>query len=180
MCGIQNPPHLEERKSQLISILTQCFLSTSSSASHFRVRNGRFILIISPAKNVVSIGYSCKKACMVFILCILETTLGVTAKTCKVFIFYIHEAAFGYSCKACVISTCILQWHTSLDDNHHTPNEIIAWDVSTTGYSQIKHEQTKCYPYPLKWYVITLEHNIVWLAVSRTTKSLSLSRQSCH
>lgn len=38
---------------------TQCFLSTSSSASHFLVRNGRFRLIISPAKNVVSVGYSC-------------------------------------------------------------------------------------------------------------------------
>lgn len=41
--------------------LTQCFRSTSSSASHFRVRNGRFLLMISPAKNVVSVGYSCKK-----------------------------------------------------------------------------------------------------------------------
>lgn len=39
---------------------TQCFRSTSSSASHFRVRNGRFLLMISPAKNVVSVGYSWK------------------------------------------------------------------------------------------------------------------------
>ena len=38
--------------------LTQCFRSTSSSASHFRVRNGLFLLIISPAKNVVKVGYS--------------------------------------------------------------------------------------------------------------------------
>lgn len=39
-------------------LLTQCFLSTSSSASHFRVKNGYFFDIISPSKNVVSIGYS--------------------------------------------------------------------------------------------------------------------------
>lgn len=38
--------------------LTQCLRSTSSSASHFRVRNGRFLLMISPAKNVVRVGYS--------------------------------------------------------------------------------------------------------------------------
>lgn len=37
---------------------TQCFLSTSSSASHFRVRKGYFWLIISPSKNVVNFGYS--------------------------------------------------------------------------------------------------------------------------
>lgn len=37
---------------------TQCFLSTSSSASHFLVKNGYFWLIISPSKNVVSVGYS--------------------------------------------------------------------------------------------------------------------------
>lgn len=40
--------------------LTQCLRSTSSSASHFRVRNGRFLLMISPAKNVVKVGYSCE------------------------------------------------------------------------------------------------------------------------
>ena len=33
-------------------IPTQCFLSTSSSASHFRVRNGCFSLMISPSKKV--------------------------------------------------------------------------------------------------------------------------------
>ena len=37
---------------------TQCFLSTSSSASHFLVRKGCFWLIISPSKNVVNVGYS--------------------------------------------------------------------------------------------------------------------------
>lgn len=37
---------------------TQCFLSTSSSASHFRVRNGYFLLIISPSKKVVNFGNS--------------------------------------------------------------------------------------------------------------------------
>lgn len=37
---------------------TQCLRSTSSSASHFRVRNGLFLLMISPAKNVVRVGYS--------------------------------------------------------------------------------------------------------------------------
>lgn len=37
---------------------TQCFLSTSSSASHLRVKNGYFWLMISPSKNVVSVGYS--------------------------------------------------------------------------------------------------------------------------
>ncbi len=43
--------------------LTQCLRSTSSSASHFRVRNGRFLLMISPAKNVVRVGYSCEREC---------------------------------------------------------------------------------------------------------------------
>lgn len=38
---------------------TQCFLSTSSSASHFLVRKGLFRLIISPTKKVVRVGYSC-------------------------------------------------------------------------------------------------------------------------
>lgn len=38
--------------------ITQCFRSTSSSASHFLVKKGRFLLMISPAKNVVSVGYS--------------------------------------------------------------------------------------------------------------------------
>ena len=36
----------------------QCFLSTSSDASHFRVRKGYLLLIISPSKNVVRVGYS--------------------------------------------------------------------------------------------------------------------------
>ena len=39
---------------------TQCFLSTSSSASHFLVKKGLFRLIISPAKKVVRVGYSCQ------------------------------------------------------------------------------------------------------------------------
>lgn len=38
--------------------LTQCLLSTSSSASHLRVRKGCFSLIISPSKNVTISGYS--------------------------------------------------------------------------------------------------------------------------
>lgn len=38
--------------------LTQCFLSTSSSASHFLVRNGNLLLMISPSKNVVRVGNS--------------------------------------------------------------------------------------------------------------------------
>lgn len=37
---------------------TQCFLSTSSSASHLRVKNGYFFDIISPSKNVVKVGNS--------------------------------------------------------------------------------------------------------------------------
>lgn len=37
---------------------TQCFLSTSSSASHLRVKNGYFLEIISPSKNVVNVGNS--------------------------------------------------------------------------------------------------------------------------
>ena len=37
---------------------TQCFLSTSSSASHFRVRKGCFCEMISPSKKVVKVGYS--------------------------------------------------------------------------------------------------------------------------
>ena len=37
---------------------TQCFLSTSSSASHFLVRKGCFSLMISPSKNVTISGYS--------------------------------------------------------------------------------------------------------------------------
>lgn len=41
--------------------LTQCFRSTSSSASHFRVKKGCFLLIISPSKKVVRVGYSCGK-----------------------------------------------------------------------------------------------------------------------
>ena len=45
----------------LTSTLTQCFLSTSSSASHFLVRNGYFLLIISPSKNVVKVGNSSVK-----------------------------------------------------------------------------------------------------------------------
>lgn len=36
----------------------QCLRSTSSSASHFRVRKGLFLLMISPSKNVVRVGYS--------------------------------------------------------------------------------------------------------------------------
>lgn len=40
------------------ALFTQCLRSTSSSASHLRVRNGCFLLIISPSKNVVRVGYS--------------------------------------------------------------------------------------------------------------------------
>lgn len=40
------------------AVPTQCFLSTSSSASHFLVKKGLFRLMISPAKKVVSVGYS--------------------------------------------------------------------------------------------------------------------------
>lgn len=41
--------------------LTQCLRSTSSSASHLRVKNGCFRLMISPSKKVVRVGYSCGK-----------------------------------------------------------------------------------------------------------------------
>ena len=37
---------------------TQCFLSTSSSASHFLVKKGCFLLMISPSKKVVKVGNS--------------------------------------------------------------------------------------------------------------------------
>lgn len=53
-------PNYETKISTIKQKCTQCLRSTSSSASHFRVRNGRFLLMISPAKNVVSVGYSCK------------------------------------------------------------------------------------------------------------------------
>ena len=39
-------------------LLTQCFLSTSSSASHFLVRKGCLSVIISPSKKVTISGYS--------------------------------------------------------------------------------------------------------------------------
>ncbi|KAF4523040.1 hypothetical protein B566_EDAN012769 [Ephemera danica] len=51
------PPHKYEFYQQKFK-LTQCFLSTSSSASHFLVRKGYFLLIISPSKNVVKVGNS--------------------------------------------------------------------------------------------------------------------------
>ena len=38
--------------------ITQCFLSTSSSASHFLVRKGCLSVIISPSKKVTISGYS--------------------------------------------------------------------------------------------------------------------------
>jgi hypothetical protein len=41
-----------------IKKFTQCLRSTSSSASHLRVRNGYFGDMISPSKNVVNVGYS--------------------------------------------------------------------------------------------------------------------------
>lgn len=39
-------------------LFTQCLRSTSSSASHLRVKKGCFLLIISPSKKVVRVGYS--------------------------------------------------------------------------------------------------------------------------
>lgn len=49
--SIPDPPSVPD-------LFTQCLRSTSSSASHLRVRNGCFLLIISPSKNVVRVGYS--------------------------------------------------------------------------------------------------------------------------
>lgn len=46
------------RPKAIRDLLTQCFRSTSSSASHFRVKKGCFWLIISPSKKVVRVGYS--------------------------------------------------------------------------------------------------------------------------
>ena len=48
----------ESKCKQIFRSRTQCFLSTSSSASHFLVRKGCFWLMISPSKYVVSVGYS--------------------------------------------------------------------------------------------------------------------------
>lgn len=47
---------------QSTALLTQCFRSTSSSASHLRVKKGCFLLIISPSKKVVRVGYSYSKS----------------------------------------------------------------------------------------------------------------------
>lgn len=83
-----NQPAVEHLCRLWMNKLTQCLRSTSSSASHFRVRKGRFLLMISPAKNVVRVGYSCENECnrKIVMFCLLCRSQPDTALSFLLFV----------------------------------------------------------------------------------------------